>query len=154
MIRKFSFLFLLLGLSFSFACSGQTESKSPEEKEAPKPAVRPTGEAPAIPENIKIAEFAEMIESNPSLVILDVRTPEEVAAGYVEGAVKINVFDADFEQQVAKLDKKAPIAVYCKMGGRSSKAQGKMLKMGFEKVYNVAGGYTSWVAAGHPTVKD
>ena len=45
-----------------------------------------------------ITEFSQKdLESG---ILLDVRTPEEFAAGHLESAVNINWFDADFKNQV------------------------------------------------------
>jgi len=78
------------------------------------------------------------------VVILDVRTPSETANGIVEGAMKIDVLNSSFVDEIAKLDKEKTYVVYCKSGGRSVRAAKKMLKAGFTNVVNVEGGYTAW----------
>ena len=61
--------------------------------------------------NLTAAQFAEgMRRSGP--VLVDVRRPDEFAAGYIPGAVNIEVTAADFAQRVAKLDKTKPTYVY------------------------------------------
>lgn len=85
--------------------------------------------------------------------ILDVRTPEEVAEGIIPNAVTININDADFETQLNKLDKSKPVYVYCKAGGRSSKATDIMMKNGFSLVYNLDGGIDAWVEEGFNIIK-
>ena len=64
-----------------------------------------------------------------------------------------NIYEEDFEKQLEKLDKEKPVAVYCKVGGRSGQAMGKMNKLGFKEVYNLDGGMDAWKSAGKPTVK-
>ena len=77
--------------------------------------------------------------------VLDVRTVREVSNGRIQGAINIDFYADDFEEQVAaQLNSMKPILVYCKVGGRSSKASNKMAKLNFVKVYNLIGGYDAW----------
>ena len=76
--------------------------------------------------------------------ILDVRTPAEVAAGAIEGATVIDIYDPAFMDKVQSLDKSLPTIVYCKVGGRSAQACTQMSEVGFTQLYNLAGGYDVW----------
>ena len=69
----------------------------------------------------------------PEVQLLDVRTPEEVAYGIIEGATVIDIYDSQFIEKVGKLDKEKPIVVYCAAGGRSAKAAMKLKDLGFKK---------------------
>ena len=95
---------------------------------------------------------AEEFESGMNQVndkyILDVRTPEEFASGFISGAKLYNIYDSDFTSRVAKLDKKKPVFVYCKGGGRSAQAAEQFISMGFEKVYDLKGGIMAWENSG------
>ena len=86
---------------------------------------------------------------HPDVVILDVRTPGETAAGMIEGAVEIDFRGDNFKDQISALDKDKTYLVYCKSGGRSASACEIMQEMGFEKLYNLDGGYTRWSAENH-----
>ena len=79
-----------------------------------------------------------------SVVLVDVRTPEEFAEGHLANAMNINWFDADFTDQFEAVDKGKTIYVYCKMGGRSAKAQEKLESLGYKHVVNLEGGYDAW----------
>jgi len=85
--------------------------------------------------------------------ILDVRTPEEWAEGIIAKAEKIDYYSDDFSAEVEKLDKKQPIFVYCKKGGRSSSAADILKEKGFVKIYNLDGGITAWIDSGNEIVK-
>lgn len=102
--------------------------------------------------NVDAKTFGELSTSTPG-TILDVRTPEEWAEGTIAGAEKMNYHDEDFAQQIEKLDKNAPVYVYCKRGGRSSSAADILKEKGFTKVYNLDGGITSWQESGFEVVK-
>lgn len=82
--------------------------------------------------------------SDSDVQILDVRTPEEYSEGHIQNAANYNVLASDFEDKVAVLDKEKPVMVYCKMGGRSSKAAAKLKEMGFKHIIDLEGGITSW----------
>lgn len=73
----------------------------------------------------------------PAGKLIDVRTPEEFAAGYVKGAVNINVQSPDFEEQIAQLDKDATYNVYCRSGNRSAAAVEIMRNAGFKNVVDL-----------------
>jgi len=103
-------------------------------------------------EKVNAEKFKQLVESG-SGTILDVRTPEEINQGYINGASTINFYDADFESKLNLIQKDKPVYVYCKAGGRSSQAAEMMKKNGFKKVYNLEGGITAWNGSGYPVVK-
>jgi len=82
---------------------------------------------------------------------MDVRTAGEVAQGYIQGAtVFADINAANFQEELNKLDKSKPYLVYCKSGGRSSRAAQMMVDAGFTNVYNLNGGISNWTG---PTAK-
>ncbi|HET8839545.1 MAG TPA: rhodanese-like domain-containing protein [Flavobacteriaceae bacterium] len=95
-------------------------------------------------ELISWEETKTAMAEKENIVLVDVRTPEEYAAGSVKGAENINFFDEDFKKQFAKFDKEKPVYIFCKSGNRSAKASKILAEMGFEKIYDVKGGYLSW----------
>lgn len=90
----------------------------------------------------KMQAVAANLTSNQ--VIIDVRTPEEINDGYIKGTININFHLADFEEKINALDRDKEYYLYCRSGGRSAKAAKLMNKLGFEKVYNLDGGYQAW----------
>ena len=80
-----------------------------------------------------------------NIIVLDVRTAQEVNEGRIAGSQHADVLRTDeFTMNVAKLDKDKTYYVICRSGGRSSKAAGMMKDMGFKNIYNVQGGMTAW----------
>lgn len=96
--------------------------------------------------------FNEKAKTTKDAVILDVRTPEEFAAGYIDKAINIDFYNDGFADEVKKLDKSKSYFVYCKAGGRSASAAELMRKAGFTKVYDLDGGITSWEETKLPLV--
>lgn len=101
---------------------------------------------------ISIEEFEKMAAKKKNLVV-DVRTPEEVAEGHLAGSVNINFLGENFAQEIENLNKKKTYLLYCKSGNRTRKAADLMEKAGFKHVYMLDGGITAWNAAGKPTEK-
>jgi phage shock protein E len=83
-------------------------------------------------------------DTKAEVVFLDVRTPEEIKAGTIDGSIKIDWSTSDFKEQISKLDKSKKYIVYCAVGGRSAKAQSVMKAEGFNQVYNMTGGYNEY----------
>ena len=90
-------------------------------------------------------EFSSKLSSTTNAVLIDVRKPEEVAEGKIDGAVNIDYTDSSFPQKIAELDKSQPYFVYCKSGKRSSDAAQQMEKLGFENIFVLEGGYAQWL---------
>lgn len=97
--------------------------------------------------------FQQQIEATEDAVVLDVRTTEEVNAGFIEGAVHIDYNGDDFESKVNALDKSKTYFIYCGSGVRSSKAGDVMKDLGFGKFYTLEGGIKAWKEKGLPVVK-
>jgi len=62
--------------------------------------------------NMNVSEFSAKI-AEAGVVTLDVRTPNEFAEGYIDGARLIDFQSGNFENEIALLDKNAIYAVYC-----------------------------------------
>lgn len=89
---------------------------------------------------IGLDELTRM-SSEANTTIIDVRTPGEVAEGYVTGTTEfIDFNDANFEQSIDALDKSKNYIVYCRSGNRSTKALNIMDAKGFENLYELEGG--------------
>ncbi len=89
----------------------------------------------------------------PKTLLLDVRTPEEFAAGHIEGARNIDINGGNFEELVGALDKKVPYALYCRSGNRSGTALGIMKGLGFTSTYHLGGGIGAWTQSGRALVQ-
>jgi rhodanese-related sulfurtransferase len=84
-------------------------------------------------------------EKDSNTVVIDVRSPEEIANGFIPGTdLFINFFDGNFQDQLKKLDKTKTYIVYCHSGNRSGKATNVMQQLGFTDIYNLQGGISGW----------
>jgi rhodanese-related sulfurtransferase len=84
-------------------------------------------------------------------VLLDVREPDEWAAGHVDGASHVPL--ADVPRRLNTLPEGQPLYVLCRSGQRSGRAVAWLAGQGVQAV-NVAGGMKAWSAAGKPMVSD
>jgi hydroxyacylglutathione hydrolase len=99
-------------------------------------------------EDINVIQFHEMMQSEPTLQIIDVREPWEFRMGRVPDARLIPL--GELHQHIDKLDPQQPIVLICAHGVRSLSAAALLGRSGFKKMYNVMGGTHAWVDAGLP----
>ena len=76
--------------------------------------------------------------------IIDVRTPEEFAEDHIEGAQNINIKSEAFVAEIENLPKSDTLLIYCRTGKRSIYAAQVMVSFGFQKIYDLDGGFLNW----------
>jgi peroxiredoxin family protein/rhodanese-related sulfurtransferase/TusA-related sulfurtransferase len=92
---------------------------------------------------MKIVHWHTMLsKGNDEFFIVDVRTPEEYALGTIEGAVNIPL-DA-VRANLKEFPNGKKILVFCGVGLRAYLAIRILMQNGFEKVYNLSGGYKTY----------
>ena len=93
-------------------------------------------------QKISAEEAYEMMASQ-EVVVVDVRTREEYDGGHIENAVLVPNESIGSEMPEALPDKEATLLVYCRSGRRSKDAAQKLLKLGYQSVYDF-GGVIDW----------
>ncbi len=105
-------------------------------------------------------KWRAFLDSLPAeeIVILDVRTPGEVARGSIrrEGVNFLNLdfYSPDFEKQLNQLDKNKTYFVYCRSGNRSGRTAKRMQKLGFRRVFDLMGGIIAYQREGLPVAQE
>jgi len=98
--------------------------------------------------DITPAQAAALIKAkgaDPLFSILDMRTAREFARNRIRGAKNIDVKAPNAKERIGgKLDKNGAYLVYCRVGLRSARTMKAMKKMGFKRVFNLAGGFLKW----------
>lgn len=90
-------------------------------------------------------EWRDKVSKDENAVILDVRTELEVEEGYIPDARNIDIYKGQgFVDEIKKLDKSKNYYVYCRSGARSAQACTLMDQLGFNKTYNLIGGFSRW----------
>ena len=97
-------------------------------------------------EDVKLITASEMqsILELEEVQLVDVRTPKEHDEIHIANSQNIDFMSPTFDDDISKLDKKKPVILYCKSGGRSAKCAKKMKDAGFEKIYDLDGGISKW----------
>ena len=85
------------------------------------------------------------------LFVLDVRTPQEYAAGHVPGAV--NVPHDQLASRLAEVPKDKDVVLYCKSGRRAGIAADVLAANGYTRLSHLEGDMPAWVAKGHAVEK-
>lgn len=83
-----------------------------------------------------------------ALFVLDVRTPEEFAAGHVPGAV--NIPHDQVASRLAEVPKDKDVVVYCRSGRRSGLAIDVLEASGYSRVQQLEGDMNAWLEKGRP----
>lgn len=94
--------------------------------------------------NLPSNEFEKHLSENRDSVLIDVRTKEEHNEVRIPNSLLIDYHSNNFLNEIEKLDRDKSYYLYCRSGSRSYSAAVKMDKLGFEKVFNLAGGIMSW----------
>ncbi len=84
----------------------------------------------------------ENLENNEDTILLDVRKDAERMMGAIEGSIHIPL--DKLRENVDKLDKSKKIIVFCAVGLSSHSACRILKQKGFDRAYNLSGGYTSY----------
>ena len=99
---------------------------------------------------IKAADLNAELTGTAVPFILDVRTPDEFKAGFIEGAVNFNITDVPANLSQLPADKNAPIIVMCQSGHRGAIVMMYLQMIGYANVRNLGGGMNAWTGAELP----
>ena len=86
----------------------------------------------------------KMISAKEEIVMIDVRTEEEVAEGKIADATNVDIYNPDFVDIMGEYDRSKTYVMICRSGARSGQACMHMMDLGFEKIYNLEGGMMGW----------
>lgn len=89
------------------------------------------------------SQFQKML-SNNNILILDVRSSGEYKKGHIPNAKNLPVDTLSSKLSTLNSYKDSEIVVYCASGGRGARACDILSKNGFNKVYNLIGGVSSY----------
>ena len=91
-------------------------------------------------------ELARKLDSDPALLVCDVRNPDELGGelGPLPGSLNIPL--GQLQQRVGELSthKTRDIVVVCRTGKRSAAAARMLRDSGFDRVFVLKGGMTAW----------
>lgn len=99
--------------------------------------------------NIDVHELAQMLDDDKNLVLIDVRTAGEMAAGVItETPVQMPL--VTLPMRINDIPRNKKVVFYCRTGARSGQACMYLQQQGFDNVHNLYGGIVMWAQNGLP----
>ena len=92
---------------------------------------------------ITMDEAVDMMAQESDYIILDVRRPDEFAAGHIPNAINVPNESIGTSEIPELPDKDQLIMVYCRSGRRSKEASEKLVKLGYTNIVEF-GGILDW----------
>jgi rhodanese-related sulfurtransferase len=120
-----------LAIFLAGASPGTDGSATPQAAEQLAPVIAPVA-------------LKAMLASSAPLVLVDVREPDEFAAGHIDGARLMPL--GTVEKAYRDLPKTVKLVVYCRSGKRSAKAVSFLVAHGYSNAVSLDGGFVAWTA--------
>ena len=92
--------------------------------------------------NITVDQVQKVIEENPDLVLLDVRTQLEHDEDALEGSILIPI--DEITARLSEIDKDTPYLLFCRSGIRSGQVYDYLKSEGYTKLFNMQGGMVEY----------
>jgi len=124
-------LLLLLTLTIILAFSGCATSEDPAGEEAPTVM------------NLSAEQGKAMMDEDPTIILVDVRTQEEYIEEHIPGALLVPVDELESLAPEMIPDKEASYIIYCRSGNRSATAAQQLIELGYQNIYDM-GGIINW----------
>jgi rhodanese-related sulfurtransferase len=99
---------------------------------------------------VTVAQVKAKLVRGDAFELVDVREESEWAAGHIRGARYLGrgILERDVEEAIPDRDRE--IVLYCGGGFRSALSADNLQKMGYRRVYSMAGGIREWKSSGGP----
>lgn len=137
-ILNVSIIFFILFITT--ACNGQKENTDTTKTDIKKTTVT-------------VQEMKEISDSDKDIFVIDVRTIPEYDNGHLSFADLLISYDSlEFYLDSLPENKETEIYCYCRSGRRSQIATEYLLSIGYNNVFNMAGGMIAWEKAGFEIV--
>jgi rhodanese-related sulfurtransferase len=94
---------------------------------------------------VTVSETQQRLRENKDAKLIDVREDNEWDKAHAAGAIHLGkgIIERDIETTVP--DKDTELILYCGGGYRSALAADALQKMGYTKVFSMAGGWKAWI---------
>ncbi|MGB8602452.1 MAG: rhodanese-like domain-containing protein [Rhizomicrobium sp.] len=99
---------------------------------------------PSVP-TLGVSAFRKLTKTKTAYFLIDVRQPDEFAAGHIDGAILMPLDRLPTEY--TRIPKGVKLVVYCRSGHRSAQAVSFLRSNGYDKAVSLDGGFTAWSAA-------
>lgn len=133
----FALLAAIVALLLLAACGGQ-ETAAPVVEEI---------DLTTLGDSVDV-DTVNALRDNAGVFLIDVREPDEYAAGHIPGITLIPM--GEVASRLAELPRDKEIIVTCRTGNRSGQVADLLRQQGFTNVHNMSGGIVAWEEAGYP----
>jgi len=152
-MTRYIYLLMVLALGpLATGCSSSSDDAADSGAQAAADEPRPVAvlDGPAPGSAVAPEELVDRLGGETPIVLIDVRTPEEFAAGHIPGA--LNIPYDELPARLHELDGRQgeELVVYCRTGRRAEIAEQALAKAGFLNVRDLTGHMVAWTAANYP----
>jgi len=146
LMKTMKFIFLLLAVNLYFVgCKEAVDNQKDETQQ--------TGKSTLFAKKVNAKAFKNIIATD-SVLIIDVRTPDNFIDGHIPGAINLDWTNQErFNEKIKTLAKDQTVLLYCNSGHRSTLATQYLKEQGFEKLYNLETGIEGWKAENYEVEK-
>lgn len=102
---------------------------------------------------VEADEVMSSLEKERDVIILDVRTEDEVARGKISKSINIPLDQIQQKIKTEIPDHEKTIYVYCLSGSRSVVATNMLIEMGYKNTFSMKSGLLSWRSKNYPLDK-
>ncbi|MFD3686536.1 rhodanese-like domain-containing protein [Nocardiopsis sp. NPDC058631] len=102
---------------------------------------------------VDVATVRALVEADPHVLLVDVRTPAEFESTHIEGAINLPLGQVDRHLEQISQDAGGRMVLICQSGNRAELCQDKLAGAGLRETAVMSGGMNAWAAAGAPVVQ-
>lgn len=106
-----------------------------------------------IPPVLGAAELAALLAEEPTVRLLDVRTPGEFETLHIPGAYNVPLDTLHEHSSEIRANVAQPLVLVCQSGQRARQAEEILRRAGMPNLHVLDGGMSGWVMAGQPVVR-
>lgn len=146
--RSLSLMIIIVGGILAVHAVAMAQTSSPKVNQTIGTAQKPV-------KVIGMEDYRKLVDNPGSALIIDVREPDEYAAGHVPGSINIprGQIESQIWNHVDKTNMEKPIVLQCQAGRRASLAAQSLEALGFTQTKAVVMNLDDWQKAGHPFKK-
>ena len=142
-----------LVLSLTTMAFAQQPAAAPASSGPPQAVKDLLAKARSSIKTVSAADVKAAIDKKEKAVYLDVRDPNEYAAGHLPGSINVSRGTLEFNIWGKIPDQSAKIYVYCKTAGRSTLATKTLNDLGYKNAVLVDVQFEDWIKKGYPVVR-
>lgn len=133
------------------SCSNNDHKQKASQNPKPSAAAQQAAtqnQATAAFQTVSPAQAKQLIDSRKDLLIVDVRSPQELKEGSIANSVLIPFWQILRGQE--SLPRNKPLLLVCAIGGRSYAIGQVLHRKGYPEIFSLSGGIKAWKKAGLP----